>query len=124
MRLSTAMMLGSVTCKMVPGNWNSCAIGSAANAVGIPNWGNEGIGRHVLIWQYWPWLGSLCSCGCGSFGSHIWNAFDDNVCKGKMTIEQLIDWVRSVEPELLALPAPALSQNETELFCEPAKVLL
>ena len=36
MRLSTAMMLGSTTCKMVPADWNSCGLGCAANAVGIP----------------------------------------------------------------------------------------
>ena len=35
MKLSEAIMLGSSTCKMERGNWNTCALGAAANAIGI-----------------------------------------------------------------------------------------
>lgn len=59
MRLSEAMMLGSATCKMVPGDWNSCSLGAAANAVGIPRAeGMFGIQRINAILKEWPWINS------------------------------------------------------------------
>lgn len=128
MRLSDAMMLGSVTCRMERYNWNSCALGCAGNAVGIPNWGNRGHGRHNLILQAWPWLLEECPCEMciavsadrkkrapwmahERYMDHITSAFDFQVSYGLMTLEQLIDWVRSVEPKPLGLPAPAVSES-------------
>ena len=59
MKLSEAMMLGSTTCKMVRGDWNSCALGCAGNAVGIANFDTiKGEGRIFPIYDYWPWLSS------------------------------------------------------------------
>jgi hypothetical protein len=109
MRLSEAMALGRVTCVLEKGNWNSCALGCAANAVGIPQWGNAGRDRYVPILAYWPWLDRPCPCGrCDcSAARHIWSMFDDKVCFSEMTMEQLIDWVRLHEPKPLGLPTPA-----------------
>lgn len=123
MRLSDAMMLGSVTCRMERYNWNSCAIGCAGNAIGIPNWGNVGQGRQNLLLQVWPWLLQPCHCAMcvavtmnrenaqlvgwvETYCGHITSAFDFDVCQGGMSFEALVDWVRSVEPQPLALPAP------------------
>lgn len=116
MRLSEAMMLGSVTCKMVPNDWNSCALGCSGNAVGIPEatpktfFGSDQIcpdGRVRIehIAEVWPWLndrmgnfaipeGNLV-CGMEA----VWSRFDFQVCTGAMTLEQLSDYVRSIEPE-------------------------
>lgn len=106
MKLSEAMMLGSVTVKMVPGDINSCALGAAANAVGIPPI-PEAFGRDMTrikaIWKRWPWLQSQqCTCGdvfCTGISSFcIAYKFNRHVCYGTMTFEALVDWVRSVEP--------------------------
>lgn len=115
MRLSDAMMLGSVTCRMKKANWNSCALGCAGNAIGIPNWGNVGRHRDSLILKAWPWLEQECNCkengisavvGTHCYMVHIFKKFDTDVCEGRMTLEALVDWVRQVEPQPLALAAP------------------
>ena len=107
MKLSDAMMLGSVTCRMEPGNWNSCALGAAANAVGIPR-----VGREALIREEWPWLTEEYTPNWSLEAEIAWR-FDRVVCKGWMTLEQLIDWVRENEPPLLALPVPCALDAET-----------
>lgn len=107
MKLSEAMMLGSTTCKMIPGDWNSCALGCAGNAVSIP----QGVGlacligadsdgpiyRNRLIYDAFPWL--LECTPEGSWSGIVWYIFDNQVCLGKVTFEQLVDYVASVEPE-------------------------
>lgn len=106
MKLSEAMMLGSTTCKMVPGDWNSCALGCAGNAVGIPQIERlhpeqSTDGRSPWLIEYWPWLQfdealpGMASDQCIT----IWKMFDSKVCSGAMTLEQLADYVRSVEPD-------------------------
>jgi len=99
MKLSEAMMLGSATCKMVPADWNSCALGAAANAVGIPcaKDHTEDSKRIDAIIKHWPWL----HIG-GRYNPEfytIWSKFDRLVCNGVMTYEQLVDYVKSVEPD-------------------------
>lgn len=102
MRLSEAMLLGSTTCKMVPGDWNSCALGCAGNAVGLaPGVKAKGEDRAKLIHAVWPWLAdspNLMSSGEEIVGL-IWQQFDYDVCGGTMTLEQLVDYVRSIEPD-------------------------
>lgn len=88
MHLSTAMMLGSTTCKMEAGNWNSCGIGCAGNAIGIPNTENPD-DRLVPLFNAWPWL---------SDEWFVWVIFDTKVCAGKMTFDAYVDWVKSIEP--------------------------
>lgn len=124
MRLSEAAMLGT-TLEMKFGVWNHCLLGNAATAVGIPTWGNLGNGRYRRICEEWPWLLKLEHGDYGAtFGYRIWQRFDHEVAEGKITVEQLIDWIREVEPKPLALPAPVYSQIETNTFCETAEVLL
>jgi len=93
MKLSEAMMLGSTTCKMLPADINSCALGCAGNAVGIPLCvaREGGWQRLQAIQDRWPWLSD-------SLSEVIWTLFDNHVCCGEMTLEQLVDYVRSVEP--------------------------
>lgn len=99
MRLSEAMMLGSTTCKMVPGDWNSCALGCAGNAVGIEEYATfQGRGREEVIAIKWPWIEARNDDGNRWMGE-IWYRFDHDVCDGNMTLEQLVDYVRSIEPE-------------------------
>jgi hypothetical protein len=109
-KLSEAMMLGSTTCKMVPGDWNTCALGAAANAVGIAK--QMIIHRDLItgtvfltnrasaIWARWPWLATHPSLrGNVGIGLIVASKFDNSVCRGLMTFEQLVDWIRSIEPD-------------------------
>lgn len=99
MKLSEAMLLGSVTCKMEPGNLDSCALGCAGNAVGIPS--VEQIGfkpRWIAISERWPWIRDEVEPRY-TYRAAIWGAFDGPVCNGRMTLEQLVDYVRSIEPD-------------------------
>lgn len=108
MRLSEAMMLGRVTCKMVACDWNSCALGAAENALGIAEHSRD-FSRRIAAYNEWPWLQNECVCGCANNLCHITQAFDRMVAPGKMTFEQLVDWVRSVEPdEPEETPAPVV----------------
>lgn len=99
MKLSEAIMLGSVTCKMEPGNMNSCAFGAALNAVGVPqeSWAAM---RYTPLVKMWPWLrlhgGTI---QLSDLGETIYRKFDLEVCTGSMTLEQLVDYVRSIEPD-------------------------
>ena len=47
--------------------------------------------RYVHIYEKWPFLYLK--------GNDIWGKFDHMVCKGEMTFEELVDWVKSIEPE-------------------------
>lgn len=99
MRLSEAIMLGSTTCKMVAGDWNSCALGCAGNAVGIEQGDanykmSDGRRRWHHIDDAWPWLSKE-----PILSWDIWLMFDNEVCEGKKTLEQLADFVRSIEPD-------------------------
>ena len=92
MRLSDAMMLGSMMVSMKPGNWRACALGVAGTAVGIPVHQKR---RHEAICDVWPWLASnhderLCE---------IVELFDQRVCGGDMTFNELVEYVRSIEPD-------------------------
>ncbi len=111
MKLSEAMILGSTTCRMVAGDWNSCAIGAAGNAVGLaaayepsrrllipaPNETSE---RYHRLIRLWPWLEveATFNLDVGSYCQIITSQFDELVCSDEMTLDQLADYVRSVEP--------------------------
>lgn len=119
MRLSTAMALGRNLCSMEAGNWNSCALGVAGTAVGVPQArviqfkGSVAIGEHPSLYNLYemedgdsrsqaiaekfPWLYNR-SAG-KDWMKTLYTLFDDAVTKGSMTFEQLIDYVRSVEPD-------------------------
>lgn len=98
MKLSEAMMLGSTTCKMIPKDWDSCALGAAANAIGIPHYvGVDYFNRIADIVKEWSWILEFSSEG--QYLTFIFHKFDDEVCGGKMTFEELVDYVISVEPK-------------------------
>jgi hypothetical protein len=114
MKLSEAMMLGSVTCKMESANFDSCALGAAANAVGLPEAELCISGcRLIPIKEYWPWLRELSRGkeghsddyvsmhgGESDWAQQIFYRFDRSVVWGRsMTLEELVDYVRSIEPE-------------------------
>lgn len=119
MRLSEAMMLGSVTCKLIPADWNSCAFGCAGNAVGIEQASAKGHGSQVLpdgrmrlgvIREYWPWLSN------SELFDSIWRMFDCEVCFDRTkTLEQVADYVRSIEPSCGEC-------NRFDCTCKPAEV--
>lgn len=94
MRLSDAMILGSLTCKMEPMNLRSCALGAAANACGLVEFKPHSFARLDAIFEAWPWLATNTHRFC----HEITTRFDKSVCAGAMTIEQLIEYVRSIEP--------------------------
>ncbi len=104
MRLSEAILLGRVTMhKTFPGHLDGCALGMAANARGI-------LRDYLTISTEWPWLNERRRppCGCnlsaneGTFLTTtrcITHLFDSHVVRNfSWTFEQLVDWVRSVEP--------------------------
>jgi hypothetical protein len=107
MKLSTAMMLGAATCKMIPADWNSCAFGAAGNAVGVPRVVSDYEGdtseRFPFLAKVWPWIrvddDEAFPMQATVTASTIWQQFDNLVCTGEMTFEQLVDYVRSIEPE-------------------------
>lgn len=111
MKLSEAMMLGSTVMKMEPRNWNSCALGCAGTAIGIPQVEGDmynATSRAQPIQKAWPWLKGTCEKEwiAGGFiaiadiqAERIWLRFDNLVCNGEMTFEALVDYVRSIEPE-------------------------
>lgn len=103
MRLSEAIMLGSTTCKMEPLNINSCAYGCALNALGVPK--DESVGvdgehlyRYVALKKIWPWTADA-EVGMSDLGVSVYQKFDSEVCEGEITLEQLADYVRSIEPD-------------------------
>src|ERR1700679_2685819 len=112
MKLSTAFMLGTTTCKLEPKDINSCAFGCALNAMGVAKVldGKKdvfAIERYIRLVELWPWLSTFHCCGLGAMreavpsraGAAIYVKSDDKVCAGKMTLEQLHDYITSVEPE-------------------------
>jgi len=102
MKLSDAMVLGTTTCKMKAGDINSCAIGAACNAVGMKEQGDwrgvDGFSRYRESRLVWPWLNSPSPSRYGDAMRNIYLLFDLEVCEGTMTFEELIQYVRSVEP--------------------------
>ena len=92
MRLSQAMMLGSTVVKLRTGDLRYCAYGAALRSEGARPAYSEVI-------RLWPWTqhgndNYLCELGVS-----VYQKFDLNVCNGEMTFEQLVDYVRSIEPE-------------------------
>jgi hypothetical protein len=88
---------------MVRFDLRSCALGAAANAVGIPmpdRYGNIRL-RGVLIAEKWPWITDRYPTRnpWSTYGSHIAQRFNAEVCGGYISFEELVDHVRSMEPE-------------------------
>lgn len=110
MKLSDAMVLGATITKLRAFCLDHCALGAAANAVGIERaWLSSGQsyenGRWVAIEQYWPWLKKQSHIDLGgwtvqTYWSQVADTFNEEVATtGRMTFDQLVDYVRYVEPE-------------------------
>jgi hypothetical protein len=135
MRLSEAIALGSLTMeKWKAGYLDGCALGMAANAVGCQR-------DYDRLVEKWPWIGGtqrmmLCpvsSCQHVGYGKNsdsvmnlpictnvmacmIAHIFDYHVMKNDWKLEQLVDWVRSIEPaETNEQPEPAISPCEAKV---------
>lgn len=120
MRLSEAIALGRVMVNELKAkDLHGCALGMAANAVGISR-------CYCAIEAAWPWLklpapGPNCCNHVPTTArdsmSYIWHLFDSHVMRLRdWTLDQLIDWVRANEPE----ETPQIEQPQTESPVEVA----
>jgi hypothetical protein len=115
-RLSEAIRLGSLLVERpMQGVTTSCAIGMGLLANGIKPVGNH-IDEHAdydAIQNLYPWLikrNIKCPrCSIFVLGSGIlWHPFDSHVMEDKdMTIEQLADFIASIEPSAEPTQAPS-----------------
>jgi len=97
------MWQGRKTCRLLFPDANSDALGCAANAAGIPKAAGplvskEQLARRQAITRTWPWL---LANDC-QYLREISDCFYDLVCNGKMSLKELIGYVRSVEPDCVA----------------------
>lgn len=91
MRLSDAMALGPMVAKLNRGQFTldeceGCAMGVALRATGY----RGKLGNMFTVRKYWPWATDA-----------VWFAITKRyfeVVAGTMTFEELLDYVRSVEP--------------------------
>jgi len=99
MKLSDAAVLGSCTTEMAGHDWDNCFLGAAANAIGLPRISTTIIdGIHTVdvqaridaILEYWPWLNEHE----GRRLTDITSMYDS----GRYTFEEMVEYVRSVEP--------------------------
>ncbi len=99
MKLSEAMMLGyTMGRELDNGSWNTCLIGISCHAVSTSYYATL---RESF--ERWPWIGNSVP---HPHNRHlllppyvILTDLCNEVIHGTMTIEQAVDWVRSVEPE-------------------------
>jgi hypothetical protein len=129
MRLSEAIALGRTAIQPASGRvFNSdrtrgCAFGMAGAAIGA-KWSSAVLEHDTE--RAWPWLRgeSIRPCKCphwrqsGTYLQAIAHLFDAHLMQDRcywwdigeeaepMTLDQLIDWVRSVEPQEVAVEAP------------------
>jgi hypothetical protein len=99
MRLSDAMLAGSmIWTSHRMNNWNMCAIGTAANAVGITAYRNGTVlgldTRAAGIRDHWPWLWEEFA---GS--DSTWIELISNLFEGGSEVENLVEFIRKVEPK-------------------------
>lgn len=103
MRLSDAVAMGRTLRKPAPGDLGNseegCAMGMALAACGKrPMYG--------YIEILWPWATDqndfrkcpVCNERYRNVSHMVQHCFDSHVWTREMTLDQLIDWVRSVEP--------------------------
>lgn len=136
MRLSDAIALGRTLIGSVKGrlfekhgdgNLFGCALGMGVAAVGRQEQAMER-DQHEEVLSIWPWLeisDLVPKCDCSEKMPHyrvngfglIAHMFDHHVGVD-MTMEQLIDYVRSVEPN-----EPTIEETATEFVEASAEVL-
>lgn len=114
MKLSEAILLGSVMHPLRKGDWNRCILGCAANAVGVPevipisNSIKRSIERRIdAIKAHWPWLNRETQLYTITY------YFDQQ----KMTFTEIVDYIKRVEP-------PCGECNDFDCCCERAADVL
>lgn len=101
---------GSTRQKAQPGD--GCVLDMAALAVGKRLWTDAK--------EIWPWLSLQYEPESTTYESAIYGRFDVDVQKGLLTLDQLIDWVRSVEP---AEPEPQSEPTIAEGYARCTRAL-
>jgi hypothetical protein len=100
-KLSEAMMLGAMSHKMDGETWRTCLLGVSALALGAKSnsFNKEAMDRWPWIMEdrpvpekWWP------RCGTGAFIGAI-SELAAEVAAGRIPLEEVVDWVRSVEPQ-------------------------
>jgi hypothetical protein len=121
MKLSDAIMLGRILIEYPDtGSYCGCAIGMGLAALGykydtktlLSRGANLNEVRSIIALQdavhEWPWLNRLCrgeepSWYTGHYGRHIYDVISEGFLRLKtrqlISLETLVDWIRSVEPE-------------------------
>lgn len=113
--------------RVEPGKFCGCAIGMGITSI-LGEQMNDSSAAYKFAIKLWPWLDTILEGDIPEIakGAHFdgcsWPVFDlgeryddvisaifFNVCEGKFTLDQLIDWVRSVEP---AEPEPAIAEGQ------------
>jgi hypothetical protein len=117
MRLSTAIALGRTILRPAFGSFSNgeegCALGMAAEAANIETPDGQYIGKSFS--GLWPWMlrdTFDCPCDCPRLDGRkapptetIIHLFDFHVMTLRdWTLDQLIDWVRLVEPQEAEAP--------------------
>jgi hypothetical protein len=99
------MILGMQTLRFSPGDINSDILGAAANAVGVSPAGEPGESiqaRYEGLVDQWPWLARQIPVEGEDYYRtclmEISYRFDQQVCGGKITLNDLLDYVRAIEP--------------------------
>jgi hypothetical protein len=114
MRLATAIRMGSLATEIpVRGDVETCAIGMACRAVGkwqprsvkatLPYIDEEVAMNYATLLAQWPWLNNV-RVGCRFCGESlsreytVFHLFDWHVVDGEITIEQMCDFIDSIDP--------------------------
>jgi hypothetical protein len=99
MKLSEAMMLGATAHGVDGTTWEGCLLGVSVKAVG----GNNTFNLEALA--RWPWIRKkvqspehLGYTGASCSAETLISGLAIRVMSGEVTLEQVVDWVRSVEP--------------------------
>lgn len=126
MKLSEAILLGSSMLKPVAGRLGEGDEGCALGMAGVAACGkHDGVNCDVFTWVNDKSADSPCGCFAGNFGmksvrAWIAHIFNEHVMDDKTwTLEQLCDWIRTVEPaetfvgvsELIDITDSVIKQN-------------
>lgn len=102
MKLSSAIMLGMQTLDLSGNDFNCDILGVAANAVGIPRavWTKESIeARDESILDHWPWLAKQIPVEGKDYYQTRFVEFSGRFDGEGSTLGDLLNYIRSIEPE-------------------------
>lgn len=123
MRLSVALRMGSLlVAKPQGGDVRACAISMANLATnGYQAVCLDDIQSYSNILLTYPWLvdcSAICPICSNSLTQNeiMWHPFDHHVISQQMTIEQLADWIASIEPQELEARTENEQTEAVEVF--------